>query len=400
MSILLNILVSAAIALITTVGAYNYTPLSFIEKFGPVQEQKFGTTITTILGTDTLSGSRGVINTNFSNLDRDKVEVGTTSVASITTLENLVSIGTITTGTWNGTTLTVVKGGTGSTTLSSDQVLLGNGTTMLKTVTGFGTSGQFLTSQGVGTAPTWTTSAIDLAGNYNWTGLHRFGNNTTFQSTTTITYATTTINGVEIGWPSGGPAATTTIASSSPMFLAGVNVGSTTAQMSWAYPDWNIIGEFTISTASNTVTISNFPARQHLKIIIQNLGNSAIAGKSNLGFTSLQFNLDTAANYAYQFSRNSAAGAASTTKPMIGIDETNNSGGGSCWVDITNHPIEPKYLTWNCTSGNSPPSTAPDMIEGSGTWNNSSVQITSVTVRACNNNFDSGSKITVYGSKN
>jgi hypothetical protein len=54
----------------------------------------------------------------------DAVDIASTYVgqSSITTL------GTITTGTWNGTTIAVANGGTGATTFTAGRVLLGNGT--------------------------------------------------------------------------------------------------------------------------------------------------------------------------------------------------------------------------------------------------------------------------------
>ena len=42
-----------------------------------------------------------------------------------------------------------------------------------------GTSGQFLTSNGAGAYPSWTTSSVDQALDYTWTGLHAFNNATT-----------------------------------------------------------------------------------------------------------------------------------------------------------------------------------------------------------------------------
>ena len=116
--------------------------------------------------------------TTYNNNLNITMEVGTTSVASITTLPGLTSasalatIGTITTGVWSGTAITVSKGGTGSTTMGLNQVLLGNGTNAITNVPGLGTSGQFLTSNGVSLPPTWTTSAIDQSINYTWTGNH------------------------------------------------------------------------------------------------------------------------------------------------------------------------------------------------------------------------------------
>ena len=83
-------------------------------------ESRLGVTITTINATDTIKDSRPVINTNFSNLNDGKIENSTSSVAAITTLSNLVSVGTITTGTWSGDVIAVNKNGTGTTSPTSD----------------------------------------------------------------------------------------------------------------------------------------------------------------------------------------------------------------------------------------------------------------------------------------
>ena len=200
MNIFFTILISGVIALSSIFGAYKYVPLSWYETAQPL---KYGATITTIQGTDTISSSRTTINDNFTNLNNGKIEVGSTSIAAITTLGGLTSasalatIGTITSGIWNGTAVTVPYGGTGSTTLSSNQVLLGNGTGNVSVVSGYGASGQFLTSNGVSTAPTWTTSSIDQAGTYSWTGSHTWtaAATVTFNTTTmsTTTMATTTV---------------------------------------------------------------------------------------------------------------------------------------------------------------------------------------------------------------
>ena len=188
MMYLANILISAIVGITATIAAYNYMPLSFIEKFGPEKEFIAGATITTIAATDTVRDSRTTINNDLINLNNDKIEVATTSIGNITTLSNLASIGTIITGVWNGTVVTATYGGTGSSTLSSNRVLLGNGTGVLKNVVD-GTSGQFLTNQGVGTAPTWTTAAVDTALNYTWTGNHIFTRATTTNATTTNFYS-------------------------------------------------------------------------------------------------------------------------------------------------------------------------------------------------------------------
>ena len=62
-----------------------------------------GTSLTTINATDLISTSRTTINDNFAALNAGKMEVTATSSSYITALPNLASIGTIATGTWNGT---------------------------------------------------------------------------------------------------------------------------------------------------------------------------------------------------------------------------------------------------------------------------------------------------------
>ena len=224
----MNFLITAGITLVVSlfsfVGAYQYLPLSFFE---PTQ-QNLGATITTIAGSDTLSSSRAVINTNFSNLNTGKFELSdwyaTTSATQLTTL------GTIVTGVWSGTEILVTKGGTGSTTLSSNQVLLGNGTGNVGVVAGLGSSGQFLTSGGAGTPPTWTTSAVDQAAAYTWTGLHAFNN------------ASTTFNTVEYGWPSVQNASSTVLAKSA------------TGQLSWNKTSLVMIQDSTTYNLSDGTT--------------------------------------------------------------------------------------------------------------------------------------------------
>jgi len=64
----------------------------------------------------------------------DDYSINGTSVLSATTLgsgvtaSSLTSVGTITSGTWEGTTIAVDRGGTGATTLGDGYVLLGSGT--------------------------------------------------------------------------------------------------------------------------------------------------------------------------------------------------------------------------------------------------------------------------------
>ncbi len=151
--------------------------------------------LTTINGSDKMTDSRAVINANFTDLDTRKLETTATTLPASFLASSLTSVGTLTSGAL-GTGFTAVPvslGGTGTTSPTSNYVMLGNGTSGLKTVSGQGTSGQFLTSNGAGQAPTFQTSAVALGDNYAWTGTHSFSQGILATASSTHT-ATTTIS--------------------------------------------------------------------------------------------------------------------------------------------------------------------------------------------------------------
>lgn len=175
------------IAIITLVASffslyalYNYLPISLL---GSQDEQSFGSTITTINASDTLKNSRTTINDNFTSLNNGKIETTATTSSYFTSFPNLATIGTISSGTWNGTTIGVPYGGTGRTSLTQYSVLLGNGTNGIST-TSAGTDGQVLAYSSTST-PYWATVGVNQADNYSWTGTHSFAGTTTFTGITT-----------------------------------------------------------------------------------------------------------------------------------------------------------------------------------------------------------------------
>lgn len=125
--------------------------------------------ITTILGTDKLSDSRTTINDNFTDLDTTKMEMATTSVAGITTLSNLDSIGTITTGVWNGTNIIATNGGTGLTSYATGDIIFASGANTLTQLVASSTN-EVLTL--IGGVPVWKDAVINQANNFTWTGDH------------------------------------------------------------------------------------------------------------------------------------------------------------------------------------------------------------------------------------
>lgn len=98
--------------------------------------------------------SNAEIDTNFITLNDTKLENTWTGNTTVTTL------GTVTTGTWNATTIAVNKGGTGlSTAPSNGSLLIGNGTSYtLTTLTG--TTNQIAITNGAGSIQLTTPQDI------------------------------------------------------------------------------------------------------------------------------------------------------------------------------------------------------------------------------------------------
>ena len=195
-NIITSILISAVITTLGVYAFYNWIPIEPIKYLEHEEaEQMLGATVTTINATDKIKDSRAVINTNFTNLNTDKVEVGTTTLPLITDLPNLDTIGTITTGVWNGTTITVSNGGTGLATIPQYQLIVGSSTNAVFSIP-IGTSGQVLQSNGAGAIPSFESGTVDESLNYDWTGLHSW--------TATTTMATSTIGAIIVGGSDSG----------------------------------------------------------------------------------------------------------------------------------------------------------------------------------------------------
>src|SRR3954471_17961003 len=108
------------------------------------------------------SGSGGTVTSVSGTTNRITVTNGTTTPvidisASYVGQSSITTLGTISTGTWQGTAVTVPYGGTGDTSFTAYSVLCGGttSTAALQNVSGVGTSGKCLTSNGAGALPTW-----------------------------------------------------------------------------------------------------------------------------------------------------------------------------------------------------------------------------------------------------
>ena len=117
-----------------------------------------GLTVTSSTGTLTITNAKtlSVSNTlTFTGSDASSVAFGaggTVAYTNVGTLSSLVSIGTITTGVWQGTAIGAVYGGTGQTSYATGDIVYASATDTLSKLTA-GTDGNVLTlASGV---PSW-----------------------------------------------------------------------------------------------------------------------------------------------------------------------------------------------------------------------------------------------------
>jgi hypothetical protein len=235
-----TVLTSVATSIVTFALIWFIVPTSVIDGVGAFTE---------LAGTENLSDFPTTYNANLGKT----IEIGTTSVASITTLGNLASVGTITSGTWQGTAIDVARQGTGTTSPSSNYVILGNGASGFKVVNTLGTSGQSLVSNGAGSAPSWQTVSFDESASFNsLTGDWRFANGGS--ATTTF------VRGVDIAASSTAPLLLNALS-----YIFPSSQGTTTALVTDGAGNltWERFND-AVAVATTTKTFSSSAAEQEL----------------------------------------------------------------------------------------------------------------------------------------
>jgi len=127
-----------------------------------ITTRETGTTGTGGVTRKNLPLTNAEIDTNFINLNNDKLEAS--AFASYTGTTNVVTLGTVTTGTWNASTIATNRGGTGLTSFTSGGAVYATTSSALTTGTLPIASG----GTGITTAPTSGTLLIGTsAGAYS-----------------------------------------------------------------------------------------------------------------------------------------------------------------------------------------------------------------------------------------
>jgi hypothetical protein len=124
------------------------------------------------------------VDSNFSNLNTDKLE------SSWTGNTTLVTLGTVTTGTWSATAISAIKGGTGQTGYTTgDLVYASNSTTLAKL--NIGSTSQVLTV--AGGLPVWadmTSLDVGIANNIDGGAVGSLPYQSAFATTTFLSLGT------------------------------------------------------------------------------------------------------------------------------------------------------------------------------------------------------------------
>lgn len=175
-----------------------------------------GSSTITLGGSFTTSGAFTTTLTVTGNTNVTLPNSGTLVNSAVTTLSSLVSIGTVTSGTWSATPVTVTYGGCGQSSFSTYAILAGGTTSTgnCQQVSGLGSAGQVLTSAGAGALPTWTSAGAGTvtatAGNLVSNQIV-IGNGTTDLKTLgTLGTTTTLLHGNAGGAPTFGAVVLTT----------------------------------------------------------------------------------------------------------------------------------------------------------------------------------------------
>jgi hypothetical protein len=138
-------------------------------------------------GTSSLSGlasaSNGVLVTSGAGVP----SISTTLPSAVQT--NITQVGTVTSGTWNGSAVGVSYGGTGLTSLTANAIIYASSASSLSTLTPPTAQNRVLVSN-LSNAPSWSTSSLALAGNFSTSG-----NNALTLTTTAATNVTLPVSG-------------------------------------------------------------------------------------------------------------------------------------------------------------------------------------------------------------
>lgn len=138
-------------------GTWNGTVVSGL--YGGTGVANSGKTIT-LGGNLTTSGAYNLTATLTGNTSVTFPTSGTLLSTGVTALSSLATVGTITSGTWNGTTVGVVYGGTGLTSATQGDIIYASGANTLAKLAKSASATRYLSNTGTSNNPAW--AQVDL----------------------------------------------------------------------------------------------------------------------------------------------------------------------------------------------------------------------------------------------
>lgn len=200
-----------------------------------------------------------------------------------------------------------------------------------------------------------------------------------------VATGTTRLNGVTYTWPSADGTSGQSLTTNG----AGALSFSSATQSDWAQ-----LGEGYIATsAAVAVGVSGLSPRSRLLIQTQ------ISTSTSAGSIQMRFNGDSGANYGIRFSENNAA---QTTRNAQGQHSFFGGGNVGQFLTLTvdNGTSTAKFMRIAGGTLAAVPENAPTTYEGSGSWASTTTQITQIDLFITSGQMATGTRITVYGSRN
>lgn len=170
-----------------------------------------------------------------------------------------------------------------------------------------------------------------------------------------------------------------------------INDGAVTNEKLSSEAGFVEMGRQTLSSASDTISVTGLPARRYLQVQVLTIGSGTITQL-------MRFNNISTNTYAYRSSVN--GGSDSTTTSTSGIQFTSGDSNNTSFIvmDIENRTTSEKIVHAHTSLGAAGAGNAPVRVETAAKWVNTSDQITRIDIINTNTgDFASGSEIIVLG---
>ncbi len=233
---------------------------------------------------------------------------------------------------------------------------------------------------------------LDLTQAFTWTGQHNFNATTSIAASSTTT-APLKLNGLAYSFPSTRGASSTVLQEDGQ------------GDLSYEGLDYQLLNATTTGSLTTCVATSTVPSRNDYLVVIDSQGLQS--GNNELG---LVFNGDYGANYGsrnqegYINSGGNSVGLSNQKQILLGANGTSTR--STFYVQITNTPssVAKSVVFQGSLYPASGGAIAPTPVSGTGVWNNTAAQITSIAMESntgsgCSNTqFSNNSVMRVYGS--